>query len=46
MEDGLVFETNCSSCDADLIIEVDLSPSWRFLNEDGAEITVLPHLVP
>lgn len=36
--DGDEEETKCLSCDRDLTIVLDLTPSWRFVDEDGEDI--------
>ena len=36
--DGEETDTKCSSCGERLIITLDLSPSWRFLSNDGEEL--------
>jgi hypothetical protein len=36
--DGDETETKCSVCNEKLRIVLDLSPSWRFVDEDGEEI--------
>lgn len=38
LEDGQTFETHCSNCDKELSIQLDLAPSWIFLDKEGIEI--------
>jgi competence CoiA-like predicted nuclease len=38
--DGDTEDFNCPSCGNELHVQLELSPSWHFLDEDGEELEV------